>query len=174
MSLLSYLVERIPWAVVGLLIGHLLSRGICDLHAVAVAVNPEDSMAEPRKPWYRRITGNGLLGGVVFVLAVGTVVQGYVQNEQTQRIAECTKGYSNGFADAIEARSEASAAWQNALDGWMSTLDELMTKTPVGSDPAAARERFKLATADYLTKRAEAKQQQERNPYPPPPRDLCK
>ncbi len=172
---LAYLVERIPWAVLGLFIGHLTGRGVRDLDAIAAAVNPEEPMPEDPRPrrWIRRLTFNHILGTVVFVLGVGTVTQGYIYNEATQRIADCTRNYSNGFADAIDARSDASSAAQLALDGWMTTLDELMTKTAPGTDPAAARERFRLATADYLAKRAEAKKQQAEHPYPLPPRDVC-
>jgi hypothetical protein len=169
-NVLTYLVERIPWAVVGLLIGHLLSRGICDLQAIAVAVNPEDSMVVPtRKPWYRRITGNGVIGLVVFILAVGTVVQGYVASESTRRIAECTKGYSNGFADALDARSDANAQAQQALDDLMTKVGELSA----GVSTPESRAVFRSALNDYLDKRAEAKKQQAENPFPPAPRDVC-
>lgn len=172
MTLISYMVERIPWAVVGLLIGHLLSRGICDLHAVAVVVNPEetDMPAAPHRPWYRRITSNGLIGAVVFVLAVGTVVQGYVASEATRRVAECTRGYSNGFADALDARSDANAAAQQALDDLMTKVGELSS----GVSTPDSRAVFRSALNDYLAKRAEAKKQQAENPFPLAPRDVCK
>jgi len=170
MCILTYLVERIPWAVVGLLIGHLLSRGICDLRVIAVAVNPEDEMAEPpRKPWHRRVTSNGVIGAVVFVLAVATVVQGYVASEATRRIAECTKGYSNGFADALDSRSQANAAAQQALDDLMTKVGELSS----GVSTPESRAVFRSALNDYLAKRAEAKKQQAENPFPPAPRDVC-
>lgn len=171
MSVLTYLVERIPWAVVGLLIGHMLSRGICDLRVIAVAVNPEESdmAVRPHRPWYRRITSNGIVGVVVFVLAVGTVVQGYVSSEATRRIAECTKGYSNGFADALDARSDANASAQQALDDLMTKVGELSA----GVSTPESRAVFRSALNDYLAKRAEAKKQQAENPYPPAPRDVC-
>lgn len=171
MILLTYLAERLPWAVLGLLIGSLLSRGICDLQAIAVAVNPEDSdmAVSPRKPWYRRITGNGVIGVVVFVLAVGTVVQGYVASEATRRIAECTKGYSNGFADALDARSDANAQAQQALDDLMTKVGELSA----GVSTPESRAVFRSALNDYLSKRAEAKKKQSEHPFPPAPRDVC-
>lgn len=171
MTILAYLVERVPWAVVGLLTGHLLSRGICDLQAIAVAVNPEDTdmATRPQRPWYRRVTSNGVIGAVVFVLAVGTVVQGYVASEATRRIAECTKGYSNGFADALDSRSQANAAAQQALDDLMTKVGELSS----GVSTPESRAVFRSALNDYLTKRAEAKKQQAENPFPPAPRDVC-
>lgn len=171
MTILTYLVERVPWAVVGLLIGHLLSRGICDLQAIAVAVNPEDTdmATRPHRPWYRRVTSNGVIGVVVFVLAVGTVVQGYVASEATRRIAECTKGYSNGFADALDSRSQANAAAQQALDDLMTKVGELSS----GVSTPESRAVFRSALNDYLAKRAEAKKQQAENPFPPAPRDVC-
>lgn len=176
MSFINYLVERVPWAVVGLLVGYLLGRGIRDLDRIAAAVNPEESNVDQRSrgAWLRKATVTHVLGVVVFILAVGTVVQGYVHNQQTKKIAECTRGYSNGFADALDARSEAQVAEREALVAWMRTLDELMTKAPMGSDPAAARQRFAAATSEYLKKQAELRQKQQDNPYPDPPRDICK
>lgn len=171
MNVLAYLAERIPWAVVGLLIGYMLSRGVCALQDIAVAVNPEDTdmATRPHRPWYRRVTSNGVVGVVVFVLAVATVVQGYVSSEATRRVAECTKGYSNGFADALDARSDANAQAQQALDDLMTKVGELTT----GAATAESRAVFRSALNDYLAKRAEAKKQQTENPYPPAPRDVC-
>ena len=171
MTALSYLAQSFPWGAVGLLMGYLLGRGVQDV--VAEVANPEGTMADKQRRSIRKwFSYDRIIGVVVFVLAVATVVQGYVSSESTRRIADCTRGYSNGFADALEARSSAQSAAQNALDQWMSTLGDLMTK--VSPDPAAAREQFRVATADYLKLRAEAKKQQAEPPYPPPPRAVCK
>ena len=171
MTTLSYLAQSLPWGIVGLLVGHLLTRGALDI--VAEVSNPEGTMPEKKRSFRRWFTYDRIIGLVVFTLAVATVVQGYVASESTRRIADCTRGYSNGFADALDARSTASAADRDALDQWMITLNDLMTKAAPGADPAAARERFRDATADYLSKRAESKKQQAENPFPPPPRDVC-
>ena len=55
----------------------------------------------------------------------------------------------------------------------MKTLDELITKTPPGSDPNAARQRFAAATSEYLRRQAELTRKQQENPYPPSPRAVC-
>lgn len=176
MTGLAYLFESAPWAVGGGIVGYLMGRSARNLDVIAESVTTEDTMSQStaRRPWWKRITGTHLVLALLLVLALGSVVQGYVYNTVTQRIAECTRGYSNGFADAIEARSAATAAWQEALDQWMTTLNALMTQTPPAGDPAAARQRFTDATAQYLHRRAEAQAEQRAHPYPPPPRDVCK
>lgn len=173
MTALSYLAQSLPWGIVGLLVGHLLTRGAFEF--VAEVAHPEGRMNEKKPNLLRRwLTYDRIIGLVVFTLAVATVVQGYVASESTRRIAECTRGYSNGFADALDARSSAATAEREALVQWMRTLDELMTKAPLGGDPAAARQRFAAATSEYLKKQAELRQKQQENPYPDPPRDICK
>lgn len=171
MSVLTYLAERAPWVAVGLLAGYLFGRGVRDLETIAAAVSPEESIMDKPKRFraLRKITGMHALGIVVFVLAVGTVVQGYVHNEYTRQNAECTRAYANGFADAIEARSESTAAAQQALDDLMSQVGQLST----GAASPESRERFRAALAEYLAKRAEDKKQRQENPFPAPPRDVC-
>lgn len=164
MSALTYLADSVPWTCVGLLAGYLLGRGVRELESSAAK---ELDMNE-RKPRFR-FGGIQLLGAVVFLLAVGTVAQGYVQGEQTKRVAECTRGYSNGFAAALDARSEANSQAQQALDDLMTEIGQLAN----GVATPQSREQFREALADYLTKRAEAKKQQQENPYPPAPRDVC-
>ena len=172
MSILTYLAERIPWVAVGLLAGYLFGRGVRDLETIAAAVSPEEStMDRPNRfqAVMRKVTGLHVLGVVVFVLAVGTVVQGYVHNEYTRQNAECTRAYANGFADAIEARSESTAAAQQALDDLMTEVGQLSA----GAASPESRERFRGALSDYLTKRAEDKKKRAENPFPAPPRDVC-
>jgi hypothetical protein len=172
MSIVAYLAERVPWAVVGLLAGYLLGRGIRILERIDAADSPEESIVDQRSRGarFRKITGNHILGVVVFLLAVGTVVQGYIVNEQTKRQAVCTQAYANGFADAIDARSVATAAAQQALDDLMAQVGQLSA----GAASPESRERFRAALVDYLTKRAEDKKQRKENPFPAPPRDVCK
>lgn len=169
MTTLQYLAQSIPWAAVGLLAGYMAGRTVRDLDVIAAAVTPEEPMTEPRR---FRLRFNHILAAVVFLLAVGSVVQGYVYNATTQRIADCTRGYSNGFADAIDARSQASQDAQSALDDLMESVGTVVFGTDAGTPQA--RQRFGDALSEFLAKREEAKKQQELNPYPPPPRDVCK
>lgn len=171
MSVLTYLAERAPWVAVGLLAGYLFGRGVRDLETIAAAVSPEESSMDKPKRFraLRKITGMHVLGIVVFVLAVGTVVQGYVHNEYTRQNAECTRAYANGFADAIEARSQSAAAAQQALDDLMTEVGQLSA----GAASPESRERFRTALSDYLAKRQEDKKQRQENPFPAPPRDVC-
>lgn len=120
-------------------------------------------MAE-QKP--RRINGIRVLGILVILVTIASGVQAYVQGQATQRIANCTKAYSDGFADAIEERSAASADAQNALDDLMFAIAKA---TPTADRQAAARRAFDT----YIAKRAEAKKTQAEHPFPAPPRDVC-
>lgn len=185
MTACVYTLHALAWTAFGVVLGVVLDRIVLDLRRVACAmkeatpVEPVDPAQETRRR--RRRLGTAVVPAVLIAMAVVTAVQGVVnsrtnaaQDAEVLRVQQCQLAYANGFADAIEVRGEASAAWQNALDAWMTTLDELLSKTPPGSDPAAARERFKSATAEFLSKRAESKQQQAENPFPPAPRDLCK
>lgn len=130
----------------------------------------------------RQITGVRVLGVLMIVLMVGTAVQGIVQNRATEqqarateqqaraaeeqsrateRIAACVKSYSDGFADALDARSAVSAAATDALDEFFFAI---------AAAPEQARQRFD----DYIAKRKAAKATQAANPYPAPPRDVCR
>jgi urease accessory protein UreF len=155
----------------GFVVGFLLGRMSRDTHDIAVTMDQGEFVDERKRR--RRPTYQSVMGVVVVLLGLATAVQGIYQDSATRRVANCTRAYANGFADAIDARSEASAASQNALDGWMTTLDELLTRATPETDTAAARERFRLSTAEYLSKRAEFKKQQAEHPLPPPPRDVC-
>ena len=99
----------------------------------------------PAKPSKRkRPSGRLVVGAVVVLLGLITVVQGVYQDartrevaEQAKRTQECTTAYSNGFADAIEARAAASTSAQQALDDLMGTVGQIAT----GAATPEAREK---------------------------------
>jgi hypothetical protein len=121
---------------------------------------------KPRREW--RISTN-VVAVVLLVLGLFTAGQGYIVGKRTQALAECQQQYSNGLADALDARAEANADAQQALEDWMTVVGSVMT-SPTGD----GRVRLLTATSTYLTKRVEARQQQEEHPFPPAPRDACK
>lgn len=148
-------------------VGFLLGRMTRDTQRIADVITegePVQSKEPRRRPSYQAV-----MGVVVVVLGLGTAAQGIYQDSATRRIADCTRAYSNGFADAIDARSAASAASQNALDDLMTNVGKLASTE---ASPEA-REQFRKSLSEYLAKRAEAKKQQQENPYPPAPRDVC-
>lgn len=150
-------------------VGFLLGRMTRDTQRIADVITegePVDSKERRRRPSYQ-----AAMGIVVIVLGVATAAQGIYQDSATRRIADCTRAYSDGFAAALDARSEASTAAQNALDELMATVGSLTTGPEAGT--SEARERFRSSLSEYLAKRAEAKKQQQENPYPPAPRDVC-
>lgn len=176
--LLEYTLSSLIWAGAGLVIGFAFGRLTRTVDRMAANVETitdavtEGSPAVTTPPRRRhRPTGEQVIGAIVVLLGLFTAIQGYYQDSATRRVAECTRAYSDGFADALDARSTASTEAQEALDGLMSTVGEVMTNA-VGSPDA--RLRVQDAVAEYLTKRAESKVKQRENPFPPAPRDVCR
>ncbi|MFK0249293.1 hypothetical protein ACIQUM_31730 [Amycolatopsis azurea] len=169
-ELWTYLTESAGWAVLGFVVGYLVGRAARDVHRVAIAITTEDTVPDPQLPAPRRrlLTGQFVLGVVVVLLGVLTVAQGIATNNATRRITECQQAYSNGFADALDARASATTDAQNALDELMKTMSGYLADSPIPPDKVRA------AIGDYLAKRAKAETERQQHPYPPPPRDLCK
>jgi hypothetical protein len=172
LNLLCEVIWSVLCVAVGFGWGRYNRRAIETIAVAAVARG--GSVAVEETSARRRLRFEHVIAAFLVLLGLFTAAQSWYQSERTRQNAECTRAYADGFADALDARSEASAAAQNALDAWMTTLDELMTKTPPGADPTASRERFRAATVEYLSKRAEAKKQMRDNPFPAAPRDLCR
>lgn len=116
-----------------------------------------------------KISSNMVIAAVLVALGLATAVQSYVHSEATARLTACQTAYANGFADALDARSKASAEAQEALDTWMATLNSV-----IQAPSADAREKIRKAFQDYLEARRDAKETQRDHPYPPAPRDVCK
>jgi hypothetical protein len=172
----TYILQSVPWALGGLLVGWLLGRSTVAVESIAEAVHEEDAVPDRQVPKRRkwRPTANLTIGVVLLLLGGFTVTQGYIQNLATERqghvteqLARCTKAYSDGFADAIEARSKATTEAQDALDEFFESLAQA-TPSPEG------REEMRKAFTEYRSKRAAAKRAQAENPYPDPPRDVCR
>jgi hypothetical protein len=163
----TYILQSLPWTIAGALVGFFMGRSTVAVQVIAEAVQEGDDMPEPaRVPLRRRVTPMHVIGAVVVVLGIFTAVQGYVQSEATERLTLCTQAYSNGFADAIEERSKASAEAQDALDEFFFTLARV-------APSAEGREQMRQAFDAYVAKRSAAKKTQAEHPYPAPPRDVC-
>lgn len=181
MSSPTYLVHAIGWSSAGAVVGVLLDRAVLALRQIARSPRQEDPVQtpdpSPRRQRVRRVFGASVVPAVLIVLAVVSAVQGWTtsrtnaaQDAEVTRVQTCQLAYANGFADAIDARANATREAQDALDELMTVVGELTSS----GGSAAAGERFRAALSDYLTKRATAKQRQLDNPYPPAPRDLCR
>jgi hypothetical protein len=162
----SYVVQSTPWIVAGLLVGFFVGRSTVAAEVIADGTQEGDDMSGKSKRRFR-FTSNGVIAALLVMLGIATAVQSYVQSEATERLAVCQQAYSNGFADALDARSDATQAAQNALDDLLSSVASI-TPTPQG------RDQFRAALTEYLDKRAAAKRAQKEHPYPPAPRDVCK
>ncbi len=161
MTLLVYIVESLPWAVGGLIVGFLLGVNVRRKLA-----ETERDVTEPRRWWPPN--GMVILGLFVALLGVATAVQGYWLGSRTDEIARCQLAYSQGFADAIDARTQAAQEVTNAQDELWRTVQRGF-QVP-GPD---ARTQFEKQLNDYLAARQKSKATQEQNPYPPAPRDIC-
>lgn len=136
---------------------------------VVVPHENTDETPARRNRWPRRV-----LDVFVVLLFVSSAVQAFVTYERIEQVVACQRAYQAGFADALEARQQPAAVERAALIAWMTTLDELLTKTQPGGDAVAARQKFAAATSEYLQKQAELTRKQRENPYPASPRDVCK
>lgn len=190
---LTYILQSIPWALVGLLVGVFLGRAIVAADTITDAITdtadhqhgPErgdimsnpDPPGRPRRRWWRRLrqrlSGNTVIVCVFVALALVTAVQAYVQGEvadrqaqETQRLTECLKDYANDVADALDARSSATGQAQESLDKFIGAVS---TATP----DVQGRDLVRRALDVYLQTRKSAKQAQAANPFPPAPRDVC-
>lgn len=176
MTPLTYVLYAVVWFAAGVVAGAQWTRMRRDVRRIAEAQAGEETVAPQEideKPARKRRWPRRVLDTFIVLLFVSSAVQAYVVYDRIQDVVACQKAYQEGFADALEARSAASSAERDALVAWMTTLDELITKTPIGGDPVTARAKFGGATSEYLKKQADLKQKQQENPYPPSPRDLC-
>lgn len=179
MTSLTYFVESVPWLVVGLIGGFVLGRSTVALSAIADAAQRRDneggsmsdvetgSVSKPVKQ--RRFSLIHVIGLALIGLSVFSAIQDNAQDEATARLTECQLAYADGFADALDARSKASLESQEALDAWMTRVNAVIQ----APSPQAAEE-IRKAFTEYLEARREAKETQKTNPYPDPPRDVCK
>lgn len=164
----TYIVESTPWIAAGLLVGFFVGRSTVAAEVIAESAQVEGEGVSGKTSKRRfRFTSNGVIAVLLVVLGIATAVQSYVQSEATARLTDCQIAYANGFADALDARSTATADAQNAQDELWATIAAL-------SPSPQAREQFRDALKVYLGKRAAAKKAQKENPYPPAPRDVCK
>lgn len=171
MTSLLYVVQSVPWIAAGLLVGFFVGRSTVAAEAITDAVQQEgDDVRESSGPKKKfRFTSNGVIAALLVVLGIATAVQAVVQNQADARQDACQTAYANGFADALDARSQSSREAQDALDAWMTKVNAIIqAPTP------EARGQILQAFKDYLAARQEAKDTQADHPFPPAPRDVCK
>lgn len=178
-----YIVQTVSVGAASFLLGFLAGRLARDVSRIAQTVTVQGGTLPtmPKRSLRRRVearTGATIwqLATAVIVIALGvvTVVQSLANSAATRRIATCNEAYANALADVIDARSEGTAQSQNALDQLMTTIGRLAAAPPASDAEAAQRrEESRKAITDYVTKRAEVKALQEKNPYPQPPRESC-
>jgi len=177
----GYLLQTVCVGAVSFLLGYLAGRIARDVHRIAETVTEQGgSMSKtlPRRTVLRQrlhaSAGQFVIAFVVIALGVATVVQGVYQSAATRRIATCNEAYANALADVIEARAKGNQAAQDALDELMTTIGHLAATPPASEAEAAQRrEESRRAVTNYVTKRAEIKALQQKNPCPAPPRESC-
>ena len=163
------IVDDIAVGMACLAVGFILGRLSRNVETIATVVAEEGATVTAAAPRRKRWTFEKTAATALIVMGLFTAAQSLYQDSATRRVAECTRAYSNGFADALDARSEANAAAQQALDELMTQVGQLSTGIPTEEN----RGQFRTALQDYLAKRAEAKKKQQENKFPPAPRDVC-
>lgn len=177
MTPLIYVLYALGWFGFGVVAGVQWTRMRREVSRIAnaqvgeEAVVPQEEIDE--KPARRRWWPRRVLDVFVVLLFLSSAVQAYVTYDRIEQVVACQRAYQTGFADALEARQAPAAVERAALIEWMTTLDELITRTQPGGDAVAARQKFAAATSEYLKKQAELTRKQRENPYPPSPRDVC-
>jgi hypothetical protein len=157
----TYLVESLPWALAGFLVGRLAT-----VKAQTPAAHQEAPVTTPTTPPRRRITVIISIGLVVVVLTILSAVQSWLAQQANDRLTKCLVSYANATADSIEARSKASSEAQIAqVQMWRAVFQQAQTD----EGRAAARELFE----DYLDKQDAAIKIQQTHPFPPAPHDVC-
>lgn len=196
-----YLFAVLGWSVLGFAAGVVTTQIYLKFSRIADAVAPrkdqtmsmlpEQPVDEDAERRHRKRANRFrvIVGTVLVLIGVFSAVSSFVleqrtadiieanaaQDRQDREIQRCLTEFGAKFANALEARSVAGAESQEVLDEWVRTINDLLVNAQPGPrDPEAARERlekFRQATANYLSKRAEAKKKQRDNPYPPSPRE---
>lgn len=168
--------KSIPEFGLGVLLGYALGTfinaaraitSVCILEGESMKENP--SIRDRAANWASKVRGIHVLGVVILALTGFSALQSVQASEETQRIALCQEAYSNGFADALDKRTEYNSSRQESLDKLMRTFGDVVA---MPSDDGALR--IRAALAEYNSESAKAKQAQIDNPYPQAPRDLCK
>lgn len=162
-SVWLYATESVAWAAVGFLLGYVTAAAVRGRVRPPQPQRQHTPEAAPQRPAAQR-----LIGVVVVLLGVLTVAQGIAANRATERVVECQTRYANGFADSLEARTQASQRAQRSLDELMRSVGSNLAN-PNADQSVRVRE----AIGDYLRSRNQAERERAQNPYPPPPREAC-
>lgn len=178
MSTWNTVLAAVCWFAAGVVVGAQWTRLRHEVRFIAKAQDREERVTSPevitekpstrRARWWRRA-----LDAFVIMLFLGSAVQAYYTYERIQDVVDCQRVYQIGFADALDARQPVAAAEKEALVKWVTTIDQLITQAQPGVDPATNRQKFAIATREYLQKQADLVKTQNEKPYPPFPRGVC-
>lgn len=155
--------------VLGLLLGVLIGvvlRDALDLYRQSRQSRKARDMNKVHPPKIQSVLWLLLALAVVLQLGVGGLLVYSRFDEQNDRKARdayqaCTTNWQQEFASAYKARIESSTEAANALEEVVRAVD---SENP---------ERFRRAVDDYLSLRDTQVKDQEKNPYPPLPDELC-
>lgn len=117
--------------------------------------------------WLSTPAAERLTAVIVVLLSVASLLYAIVVGNRTNELAACQVIYANGFADALDARSDAGqepAALQDEM--W-----QIFKRGLTAPDPGLRLE-FEHKLDQYLAARAKVKATQAEHPIKAP-RDLC-
>lgn len=174
MTPMMYAAHVAAWSLVGLAaVPHVAVDRLVGVQLTEVFSMPDKIQPPRKRRWWKPKRGNAVMVLLVVFALISTAWSAVLQQastDQGRRVEAtnaCLRSYSNGFADAIEARGKSAAEAQTALDELVEVVGGALgsgTTTPTT---------VKQAVDKYLGKRSEQRAAQQQNPYPPPPRDLC-
>lgn len=196
---LDYIIQSVPWALGGLLVGVLLGRAIVAADAITGAIaDPNDDVVtdndaghqdrperggtmpepQPRQRWWRRwrrrVTTNGVIVVIFVSFALLTAVQAYVQGERADRQTAETQRLTTCLRDYANDVADALDARSTASGQAQQALDDFLAAVSTATPDEQGRDLVRTALADYLTRRKAAKEAQAANPFPPAPREVCR
>lgn len=118
----------------------------------------------------RQLDKGRVLGVALLLLALFSTTTAIAQlraqsrlNDRQAALVRCLTNYSNGFADALDARTKATNAQQAAFDKFINKI----------ADPNLRPGEFRVALDEYQAARAKQLAALADNPYPPAPRKIC-
>lgn len=163
----------IAWTLAGGIGGYMLGRITRDVHHLA---NPEarvptpepEPAAKEHRPRRWHPSAQLLIGLLVVVLGVGTAIQGIVVNNRVEHLQQCQTRYTSRFADALDARTQATNDSQAALDNLVNTIGKNLGQGGKANQAAISR-----ALRQYMAQREKTKHERAKHQYPEPPRQAC-
>lgn len=157
---IEYVVNSFAWSAIGFTVGWLVASLRTDVHSLKEALVPTEEARTRRLKSTQRATR--VLGTIVALLAIATVVQGFVATRRLNEISDCQSTYNRHFAAATKTRAQLAEEDRQALVNLLLSLYQQRDET----------EQQRLHTFEQWVKTTEANERERRqHPLPSYPSD---